>query len=80
MNQQLDLLAPPPDLAGYKRIEWEYPHLRDLTTFSAEWYRAYRTAHLAKYPDVDLSSRLNLDMFVSLAEEREARDREENHG
>lgn len=61
-------------LDGYRRTEFEYPELRALSTFSADWYRLWRELHLARYPDADVATRANLDMFVSMAEEREATD------
>lgn len=56
------------DPAGYLRTEAEYPELRQHRTFSAAWYRLWRDLHLVRYPDVDQSTRYNLDMFVSRAE------------
>ncbi len=55
-------------LSGYHRTEAEYPELRSLPTFSAAWYRKWRELHLERYPDVDLSTRENLDMLVERAE------------
>lgn len=59
---------------GYQEIEEEHPELRRFETFSAAWYRAWRDAHLAKYPNSDRRTRLNLDSFV---QEAEAREKEE---
>lgn len=59
-------------LTGYHRTEAEYPELRTLPTFSAAWYRTWRTLHEARYPALDPISRANLDMLVDLAEKREA--------
>ncbi len=56
---------------SFRDIEWEFPELAELPTCSASWYRQWRTLHLAKYPDVDQSTRDNLDMFVDMAETRE---------
>lgn len=61
-------------LQGYWRTEAEYPELRDVKTFSAAWYARWRDLHVARFPDLDASSRSNLDMFVSIAEERERAD------
>ncbi len=58
-------------MSDYRRTEAEYPELSGLRTFSAAWYRRWRELHLTKYPDVDQSTRDNLDMFVANAEERE---------
>lgn len=59
---------------GYQEIEEEHPELRGFETFSAAWHRARRAAHLAKYPNSDRATRLNLDSFV---QEAEAREKEE---
>lgn len=59
-------------LTGYWAIEAEFPDLRQFQTFSVEWHRKRRELHLAKYPDVDVSTRNNLDFFVSWAEKRAA--------
>lgn len=59
-------------LEGFHRTEAEYPELQALPTFSAAWYRLWRELHLARYPNLDVSSRTNLDMFVERAERREA--------
>lgn len=64
-------------LPGYHRTEAEYPELQGLRTFSADWYRKWRELHTARYPDLDVSSRLNLDMFVDMAEARERADQGE---
>lgn len=56
----------------FRRIEEEHPELASLVPFSAEWYRGWRKAHLAKYPDCDRATRANLDSFVADAEAREA--------
>lgn len=58
-------------LQGYWLTEAEFPELRDLSTFSADWYRKWRELHLGKYPEADVSTRANLDMFVDMAEARE---------
>jgi hypothetical protein len=68
------LFDAPDDLTGYKRTEWEFPELSDLPTFSAAWYRRWRDLHLAKYPDLDQSSRDNFDMFIDRAERAERGD------
>lgn len=57
----------------YQKIEAKHPELRGLDPFSAEWYRAFRTAHLAMYPDCDAVSRDNLNDFVAEAEARETK-------
>lgn len=57
---------------GYQEIEAEHPELRELVTYSAAWHRARRAAHLAKYPNSDRATRLNLDSFVQEAEARES--------
>lgn len=59
-------------LTGYHHTEAEYPELRALPTFSAAWYRLWRDLHLVRYPDSDIATRANLDMFVDMAERREA--------
>lgn len=56
---------------SFHRTEAEFPELRELRTFSPAWYRQWRALHLAKYPDVDQSTRNNFDMFVASAEQRE---------
>ena len=57
---------------GYQEINERHPELNDLDPFSAEWYRQWRKAHLAMYPDCDQKTRLNLDDMVAQAEAREA--------
>lgn len=56
---------------GYQDINEKHPELQDLEPFSAEWYRQWRKAHLAMYPDCDQITRDNLDSFVAEAEARE---------
>lgn len=56
------------------KIEAEFPHLKEYPVFSAAWYRAFRAAHLEKYPNSDRKTRLNLDEFVYDAEEKERED------
>lgn len=56
----------------YRKINAQHPELEDLVPHSADWYRAWRKAHLEMFPDCDLATRKNLDMFVEQAEEREA--------
>ncbi len=58
-------------MSDYRRTEAEFPELRQFHTFSSAWYRCWRELHLAKYPDVDQSTRDNLDMFVAQAEDHE---------
>jgi hypothetical protein len=55
----------------YRRIEALHPELKGLVPYSAEWYRAWRAAHLAMFPGCDKATRLNLDMFVEDAERAE---------
>jgi hypothetical protein len=57
---------------SYQEINKRHPELEELEVFSAEWYRQWRTAHLAMYPNVDQVTRDNLDDMVAAAEAREA--------
>jgi hypothetical protein len=59
-------------LDGYRRTEAEFPELAEHATFSTAWYMAWRDLHLARYPEADAATRANLDMFVSMAQERAA--------
>lgn len=36
--------------------------------FSPDWYRAQRDHHLSVFPDVDLVTRANFEMFIAIAE------------
>ncbi len=58
----------------YHEIEADHPELKEIPTFSSAWYRRWRELHLLRYPDVDRSTRDNLDMFVSFAEAQERKD------
>ena len=57
---------------GFQEINQRHPELRDLDPFSVEWYRQWRKAHLAMFPNCDRITRDNLDTFVAEAEAREA--------
>lgn len=57
---------------SYQDINRHHPELEDLELFSAEWYRQWRKAHLAMFPNCDRITRDNLDTFVAEAEAREA--------
>lgn len=57
---------------SYQEINKLHPELEDLAVFSAEWYRQWRTAHLAMFPNSDRATRANLDDMVAEAEAREA--------
>jgi hypothetical protein len=56
---------------GYHEIESRHPELKELNTFSAEWYRQWRESHLKMFPWSDQQTRDNLDSFVLEAEKRE---------
>ncbi len=56
---------------NYQDINRQHPELEDLEPFSAEWYRQWRKAHLATYPNCDRVTRDNLDVMVAEAEARE---------
>lgn len=38
---------------------------------SAEWHRAHRDAHIAKWPNVDPATRAALDQMVTFAERKQ---------
>ena len=51
----------------------DFPELLGVCApFSAEWYRRARDIWLERYPEADQVTRDNLDMFVRMAEQREA--------
>jgi hypothetical protein len=59
-------------VSGYPSIEADHPGLEAVRpVFSAEWWRTYMAMHLAKYPNLDVVSRRNLDEFVARAEAAE---------
>ena len=43
----------------------------EMRTFSADWHRAHRDAHLAVFPDVDQGTRDNLELLITLAQQKE---------